>query len=72
MRDVIVEFSYDRFLVGHTNGLDYHYIAFTHCLHRNVTAVTPHCNVLYAVSLRLLRQDVTTVTPACKGRYNIA
>lgn len=22
MRDVIVEFSYDRFLVGHTNGLD--------------------------------------------------
>lgn len=40
MRDVIVEFSYDRFLVGHTNGLDYHYIAFTHCLHRNVTAVT--------------------------------
>jgi hypothetical protein len=31
MRDVIVEFSYDRFLVGHTNGLDYHYIAFTHC-----------------------------------------
>ncbi|MDC1840379.1 hypothetical protein, partial [Bacteroides uniformis] len=32
-----------------TNGLDYHYIAFTHCLHRNVTAVTPHCNVLYAV-----------------------
>lgn len=39
MRDVIVEFSYDRFLVGHTNGLDYHYIAFTHCLHRNVTAL---------------------------------
>lgn len=33
MRDVIVEFSYDRFLVGHTNGLDYHYIAFT--LYRN-------------------------------------
>ena len=31
MRDVIAEFSYDRFLVGHTNGLDYHYIAFTHC-----------------------------------------
>lgn len=23
MRDVIAEFSYDRFLVGHTNGLDY-------------------------------------------------
>ncbi len=50
MWDVIVEFSYDRFLVEHTNGLDYHYIAFTHCLHRNVTVVTPHCNVLYAVS----------------------
>ena len=29
MQDVIAEFSYDRFLVGHTNGLDYHYIAFT-------------------------------------------
>ena len=49
MRDVIVEFSYDRFLVGHTNGLDYHYIAFTHCLHRNVTAVTLYRNDFYAI-----------------------
>mgnify|MGYP001261937597 CR=1 FL=1 len=45
MRDVIVEFSYDRFLVGHTNGLDYHYIAFTHCLHRNVTAVMSYPDI---------------------------
>ena len=54
MRDVIVEFSYDRFLVGHTNGLDYHYIAFTHCLHRNVTAL--HRIV---TSFTLYRNDFT-------------
>lgn len=49
MRDVIVEFSYDRFLVGHTNGLDYHYIAFTHCLHRIVTSFTLYRNDFYAI-----------------------